>query len=105
LDDDLSFWLEYSAEGVVETLEKTRERIVSLQVAAKAPKMGLTQRQEDVLRFLRDKGRAKAPDIEAAFWLTRARVGQIVKPMVDAGLVVREGQTRATRCTSSWATQ
>ncbi len=96
LDDDLSFWLEYSAEGVVETLKKTRDRIVSLQVTAKAPKMRLTKRQEDVLRFLRDKGRAKAPDIEAAFGLTRSRVGQIVKPLVDAGLVIREGQTRAT---------
>lgn len=96
LDDDLSFWLEYSAEDVVETLKKTRDRIVSLQVTAKAPKMRLTKRQEDVLRFLRDKGRAKAPDIEAAFGLTRSRVGQIVKPLVDAGLVVREGQTRAT---------
>jgi Fic family protein len=96
LDDDLSLWLEYTAEGVVETLERTRERIMSLQVTAKAPKMRLTKRQEDVLRFLRDKGRAKAPDIEAAFGLTRARVGQIVKPLVDAGLVLREGRTRAT---------
>lgn len=96
LDDDLSFWLEYSAEGVVETLKKTRDRIMSLQVTAKAPQMRLTKRQEDVLRFLRDKGRAKAPDIEAAFGLTRARVGQIIKPLVDAGLVIRDGQTRAT---------
>lgn len=96
LDDDLSLWLEYSAEGVVETLKKTRDRIASLQVSEKAPRIRLTKRQEDVLRFLRDKGRARAPDIEAAFGLTRARVGQIVKPLVDSGLVTREGQTRAT---------
>ena len=96
LDDDLSFWLEYSAEAVVGTLKKTRERIMSLNVTAQAPRMRLTKRQEEVLRFLRDKGRAKAPDIEAAFHLTRARVGQIIKPLVDAGLVIREGQTRAT---------
>ena len=96
LDGDLSFWLEYAAEGVVETLKRTRDRIASLQVTAAAPQIRLTGRQEDVLRFLRDKGRAKAPDIEAAFRLTRARVGQIVKPLVDAGLVIREGQTRAT---------
>ena len=96
LNDDLSFWLEYSAEGIVETLKKTRDRIVSLQVTAKAPRMRLTKRQEDVLRLLRDRGRAKALDMVAAFGLTRARVGQIVKPLVDAGLVIREGQTRAT---------
>ncbi len=96
LDGDLSLWLEYTAEAVVETLKKTRERIMSLKVTAKAPRIRLTKRQEDVLRFLRDRGRAKAPDIESAFALTRARVGQIIKPLVDAGLVIREGRTRAT---------
>lgn len=96
LDDDLSFWLEYIAEAIVGTLNKTRERIMSLKVTTKTPGMRITKRQEDVLRFLRDRGRAKSPDIEAAFNLTRARVGQIIKPLVDAGLVTMEGHTRAT---------
>ncbi len=96
LDDDLSFWLEYVAEGVVETLNKVKERILSLKIAIAAPRMLLTKRQEDILRFLRDRGRVKAPDMEKAFSLTRARVSQIIKPLVNAGLVIREGQTRAT---------
>lgn len=96
LDDDMTYWLEYVAEGVVKTLEKTRDRIVSLRVSTKAPGTILTKRQEDVMRFLRDKGRLKSSDIESAFKLTRARVGQILKPLVDSGLVIREGQTRAT---------
>ena len=96
LDDDLSNWLEYVAEGVVETLSKVKERILSLKIAVAAPRMLLTKRQEDILRFLRDRGRVKAPEIEKAFSLTRARVNQIIKPLIDAGLVIREGQTRAT---------
>lgn len=96
LDDDLSYWLEYVAEGVVETLNKVKERILSLKIAIAAPRMLLTKRQEDILRFLRDRGRVKAPEIEKAFSLTRARVSQIIKPLVDAGLVIKEGQTRAT---------
>ena len=96
LDEDLTYWLEYVAEGVVETLNRTRERIQSLKVAAMAPRMILTKRQEDLLRFLRDRGRIKSSDIEKAFNFTRARVGQILKPLVDSGLVIREGQTRAT---------
>jgi len=96
LDDDLSYWLEYVAEGVVETLNRVKERIFGLRIAAKAPRMVLTRRQEDILRFLRDRGRVKSPDIEKAFSLTRARIAQIIRPLVDAGLVVREGQTRAT---------
>lgn len=96
LDDDLSYWLEYVAEGVVETLNTVKERILSLRIAVAAPRMVLTKRQEDILRYLRDRGRVKSPDIEKVFSLTRARVSQIIKPLVNAGLVVREGQTRAT---------
>lgn len=96
LDGDLAYWLEYCAEAVVATLRNTRERIESLKVSSAMPRMRITKRQEDVLRFLRDRGRAKSPDLESAFGLTRARIAQVVRPLVDAGLVVREGRTRAT---------
>ncbi|MBI5118395.1 Fic family protein, partial [Candidatus Poribacteria bacterium] len=89
LDDDLSYWLEYVAEGVVETLKTVKERILSLKIAVAAPRMLLTKRQEDILRFLRDRGRVKSPDMERIFSLTRARISQIIKPLIDAGLVIR----------------
>lgn len=96
LDDDLTHWLEYVAEGVVQTLLRTKERILSLRIASKGSKVLLTKRQEEILRFLRDRGRIKSPQIEQALGLTRARVAQIMRPLLDAGLVLREGQTRAT---------
>lgn len=96
LDDVLTYWLEYVAEGVVETLCRTKQRILSLDITVKAPRLILTKRQEDFLRFLRDRGRVKSPEFERAFRLTRARVNQILRPLVEAGLVVCEGQTRAT---------
>lgn len=84
------------ADGVVETLQHTKDRIHSLQVRAKGSRIVLTKRQEDVLRFLRDKGRQKSSDMEKAFKISRARVGQLMQPLVKARLVIREGQTRAT---------
>ena len=96
LDDDLSYWLEYVTGGVVATLNKVKERIIGLSISVRAPRIVLTKRQEDILRFLRDRGRVKSSDIEKAFSITRARVGQIIRPLTDAGLVIREGQTRAT---------
>lgn len=96
LDDDLSYWLEYVAEGLVETLNNVKERILGLRVTIKAPHIVLTKRQEDILRFLRDRGRVKSPDIEKAFSLTRARIGQIIKQLIESGIIIREGQTRAT---------
>ncbi len=97
LDNDLTYWLEYVAKGITKTLEQTKKRIESLQIASKkGKKINLTKRQEDLLRFLRDKGRVKSPDIEKAFQISRARVNQIIKPLVAAGLINRKGQTRAT---------
>lgn len=96
LDDDLSYWLEFVAEGVVETLNKVKERIHGLRISVQAPRMVLTKRQEDILRFLRDRGRVKSPAIEKAFSITRARIGQIINPLINTGLVIREGRTRAT---------
>ncbi len=96
LDDDLTYWLEYAAKGIVETLKQTRRRIESLRLNAKAPKTILTRQQENLLRLLRDNGRMRSPEMEKTFRVTRARVGQILKPLIRAGLIVKEGQTRAT---------
>ncbi len=96
LDNDLSSWLEYVAQGVVGTLSQTKERILSLQVTHHGPKINLSSRQEEVLRLLRDRGRLKSPDFEKSLNLTRARLAQILKPLIDTGLIIREGQTRST---------
>jgi Fic family protein len=96
LDDDLTYWLDYVGEGIVTTLRQTRNRIESLQVHGEAAKILLTPRQEDVLRYLRDRGHVRSSNLEKDFKLTRARIGQIIKPLVDAGIVLREGRTRGT---------
>ena len=49
------------------------------------------------IRFLRDRGPVAVSELENAFGVTRSRVNQIVKPLVDQGIVHRIGQTRATR--------
>lgn len=96
LDDNLTYWLEYVAKAIVETLHSTKERILSLKLSSKTPKIALSKRQEDFLRFIRDKERVKSPDLEKAFKMTRSRVNQIIKPLVEAGVVLQEGNTRAT---------
>lgn len=96
LDDDLTYWLEYVAVGVVKTLSDTRERIECLKIASRTTPLTLTRRQEEVLRFLRGRGYIPAHDIAIAFKVTRSRIQQIVKPLVEAGLVTRRGETRAT---------
>lgn len=97
LDDDLTFWIEYVAEGIVVILERIKNRISSLKIKHKSPKLVLTKRQEDVLRFLRDKGNVKSTDLEKVLKVTRARVAVIIRPLILAKIIKREGQSRSTR--------
>ena len=96
LDQDLTGWLEYTAEGLVDALEKTRQRIESLQIQSRDSRLVLTRRQEELLRFIRERGKVGSLEICRAFQLTRSRVNQIVKPLVVASILSREGSTRAT---------
>lgn len=96
LDGDLTTWLEYTTEGLLDTLEKTQRRIESLQIKNRDSRLVLTRRQEEVLRFIRERGKAGSAEICHEFHLTRSRVNQLVKPLVDAAVLTREGSTRAT---------
>lgn len=96
LDYDLTYWIEYVAIGMLETLNKTQKRIDSLKISSLPTKILLSQKQEDILRFLRNNGRIKSPKFETVFHISRSRVSQLIKPLVEAGLIIREGQTRST---------
>ncbi len=96
LDQDMTYWLEYAADGLIHALEKTKDRIHSLQIRNKDSRLRLSERQEQVLRLIREHGKVKSADIRKAFDLTRSRVNQVVKPLVSAGVLIQEGATRST---------
>lgn len=96
LDNDLTFWVEYVAEGIVNTLKDVRKRIEDLQVSSKF-QVSLSSRQEEVLRILRDRPPQSGAELKKALNITRARINQILSPLIANGLVAKEGKSRATR--------
>lgn len=96
LDDDLTHWLEYVAEGLVMTLRKTKSRIESLDIQHASAHLRLTPKQEELLRILRGKPRVAAAELTQALKISRERVSELVRPLIEANIVLREGQTRAT---------
>ena len=96
LDNDLTLWIEYVAAGIVATLEKVKKRIEDLQVTTTHP-LNLSRRQEETLRLLRDNRTLHVSDLIKELNVTRARINQIITPMVESGLIRREGESRATR--------
>ncbi len=96
LDDNLTLWIEYVAEGIVSTLKDVKERMEALQISSKA-KLGLSPRQEVLIRILRDKAPLSVSILQEEMSLTRARINQIIIPLIESGLVIKEGESRATR--------
>lgn len=97
LDYNLTYWLEYSAKGIVRILERTSARLEKLKILALGGETNLTPSQEKFLNFIRDQGQVGSRELCVQFKLTRARVQQVLKPLVENGLIIRVGQTRTTR--------
>lgn len=66
--DNLTSWLEYVAEGVVDTLRKTQRRIQVLQAGTPARRLLLNRQQEQILRTL-----GASPSMTGGIWPGRLR--------------------------------
>ncbi len=96
LDNNLTYWLDYIAEGIVETLKKVKLRIENLQVSSKT-KMLLSPRQEEILRVLKNASSLGVSDLQKKLHLTRTRINQIITPLIKSRLIQKQGRSRATR--------
>ncbi len=91
--DDLTTWLEYCAEGLRVTLEKTWLRIQSMQGAANAPtqKLALRPRQQQLLHLLRDRGHLAPNEIWSELGVSRQGAMDLLRPLIQAGLIEKVG--------------
>ena len=96
--EDLSGWLEYSAEGLRQTLERTWLRVQALAVKSSA-KLVLRPKQEVVLRLLRDHGSMTPAALWAALGVSRQGAMDLLNPLLEAGLVERIGTRKSGRYT------
>lgn len=95
LDDDLTLWIEYVAEGIVKTLKNVKKRIEDLQVSS-SYKLILSPGQEEVLRIFKDNYQLRGADFVKKLKVTRSRVNQLIAPLIHAGLVIKQGERKGT---------
>lgn len=94
--DDLTGWLEYSAEGLRQTLERVWMRIQA--VGLRSPeRVALRPRQEQLLLLLRDHGQMSPAEIWAALGVSRQGAMDLLRPLIDAGLVEKIGGRKTGR--------
>ena len=94
--EDLSAWLEYSAEGLLKALERAWLRIQNFNPIS-TEKLILRPKQEKLLKRLRDHGSMAPADIWAALEISRQGAMDLLTPLLNAGLVTKLGTKKSGR--------
>jgi Fic family protein len=87
---ELSGWVEYIAEAINEALGRTWKRIQAVSASTKDKPLTLTPKQEKLLSLLRTSPLG-IQEIQDVLKVTKPGAHFILKPLLEAGLVKREG--------------
>ena len=95
--EDVTGWLEYSAGGLLKTLERVWTRVQSFSAQSRTKKFVLRPRQEQLLRLLRDKKSMTPREIWDAMDISKQGALDLLQPLIQAGLVKRTGSKKSGR--------
>lgn len=94
---DLTSWLEYCAEGLQQTLERVWDRMGQLALSTAREPLVLRPRQEQLLKLLSRGGGMTPAAIREALSVSKQGALDLLRPLVQAGLVKRIGTLKSGR--------
>jgi Fic family protein len=94
---ELTGWLEYTAEGLRVTLEKAWSRVQRFTAETGAKKIVLRPKQEKLLNMLRDHASLTPRQIWGGLKVSRQGAMDLLKPLIEAGLVQKVGTKKSGR--------
>jgi predicted HTH transcriptional regulator len=95
--ENLTKWLEYSAEGLLLTLERAWMRIQKFAGQCGKQKLVLRPKQEQLLQLLHDHKSMTPREIWDAIGISRQGALDLLRPLIKAGLVKRIGTKKSGR--------
>ena len=95
--EDLSSWLEYSAEGLQQTLERVWQRIERFSASRGRAKLVLRPKQEQLLQLLRARGGLSPRELWDGLAISKQGAMDLLRPLLDAGLIERVGTLKHGR--------
>ena len=95
-DENLTTWLEYTAEGLQQTLERAWRRIQEIPAAGRT-KLVLRPRQEKLLQLLRARGALTPQEIWDGLGVSKQGAMDLLRPLMKAGLIERIGTLKHGR--------
>ena len=97
--DDLTSWLEYSAEGLQQTLQRVWGRIQQFSASRGGAKLVLRPKQEQLLQLLRARGSLSPREIWDGLAISKQGALDLLRPLIEAGLIERVGTLKHGRYT------
>ena len=94
--EDLSGWLEYCAEGLRQTLERTWLRVQAFSRQS-IQKLVLRPRQEQLLKLLADHGSMAPTEVWEALGVSRQGAMNLLRPLLEAGMIEKSGGKKTGR--------
>jgi Fic family protein len=95
--EDLTDWLEYCAEGLLLTLGRVWTRVQAFSARTKKGRLVLRPKQEQLLQLLRDRKSLAPREIWEALAISKQGALDLLRPLMDAGLVKRIGTQKSGR--------
>jgi len=95
--ENLTGWLEYTAEGLHLTLERVWTRVQKLSAQPGQKKLVLRPKQEQLLQLLRDHKRMTPGEIWDALGVSKQGALDLLRPLIKAGLLKRVGTKKEGR--------
>lgn len=95
--EDLTSWLEYSAEGLHKTLDRVWTRIQKFSASKNRAPLVLRPRQEQLLQMLRTHGAMAPAEIWEGLKISKQGAMDLLRPLMKAGLIKRVGTLKHGR--------
>lgn len=96
LDYDFTYWIDYVAEAVLDATSRVWQRLSRFSLSSKH-EVVLTPKQDELIQALASEGILGSSALCKILKINRARVNQLIMPLVEAGIVERQGKARAVR--------
>jgi Fic family protein len=95
--DDLTSWLEYSAGGLQQTLERAWQRIQQFSASGSRARLVLRPKQEQLLQLLRARGGLSPHEIWDGLGISKQGAMDLIRPLLKAKLIKRVGTLKHGR--------
>lgn len=96
-EEDVTSWLEYSAEGLQQTLERAWQRIQKFSASRSKVQLVLRPKQEQLLQLLRASGSLSPREIWDGLEISKQGAMDLIRPLLKAGLIKRVGTLKNGR--------